>query len=64
MSIASQMKLALEQGRMTYIEIIEEAELKSKNDIDQDWDLETTTYNFADGSKLVDNNGNLTDYEM
>ena len=33
-----------------------------QEDIDQDWDNETTTYYFSDGSYIVDHNGELKAY--
>lgn len=40
-----------------YVAKQEAAEKAAGSNIDQDWEAETTTYTFEDGSRLVDCNG-------
>ena len=52
MTRADQIALALNQKRMDFSELLEEA-YKTSDTCDQDWDNETTTFNFCDGSVAV-----------
>jgi hypothetical protein len=54
MNRAEQVAYALQQKRMSWNELFIEAQEIAKA-IDQDWENETTTYEYADGSIAVFN---------
>jgi len=59
MSIASDIKAFYNSD---YTEVLCEAEERSVREADQDYDLETSTYTFADNSVLVFCNGEVNAY--